>query len=278
MPIATTSLSGGSTAVHYDTYGNPAAPTVVLIHGTGADARQWLHLANHLKDRFHILALDLAGSGRTTGPEGSVALDDLASQVRAVVHHAGINSYHLLGHSLGAMVAASIAAASPQRIASLVLHAGWVHADVEMTATFEQWRTLLATGGNALLAEAIALQAFGPHYWAGVADLDTHRRLVAQMASTIAPGTDLLIGLDLAIDLTTALSAITAPTLLLHSRHDRIVPKARRDALSASLPHAHVVELDQGHAAPAIDPDGFAVEVSRFLATHARPRHSIEHR
>jgi pimeloyl-ACP methyl ester carboxylesterase len=104
--------------------GNASTPsTVVLLHGFGADKEHWLDVIPLLGAQgFHVVAPDLPGFGANfPDPDGQYDATSLAKQMRSFAKQAGLVSFHLVGHSIGAIVAASYAYASPTEVASLTL-------------------------------------------------------------------------------------------------------------------------------------------------------------
>ncbi|HEY3504426.1 MAG TPA: alpha/beta fold hydrolase [Actinocatenispora sp.] len=265
MPRTSVPISGGRADVAYDRTGS--GPGLVLVHGTGADRNQWRPLTAAVADRYTVVAPDYSGSGETTDPGGPLTLADLAAEVLAAADHAGLDTFHLVGHSLGAAVAAHLAADHPARVRSLALHAGWVATDARMATDLRHWRELLradARHGTTLFAEMLTLTAFGPRYWARTT-VEANAQLVRALAPVVAPGTDRQVHVDLAVDLTDRLAAITAPTLVLASAYDRIVGPEQQQALVAGIAGARYAEIDAGHGAPAEDPVGFVARLATFL-------------
>src|SRR5439155_11242532 len=84
---------------------------VVLVHGTTGSRLHWLLQAPALAARFRVVLPEYAGSGETPDPGRPLEVDDLVDQVAAVTDHLGLDRYHLGGWSLGAVVAAAVAAA-----------------------------------------------------------------------------------------------------------------------------------------------------------------------
>ena len=93
-------------------WGAPAAPLVVLLHGAGANAHWWDHLAPELARDHHVVALDFRGHGSSDHPEEHRAGAFLAD-LGALLAHLGADGPFLVGASLGAHIAASHAARSP---------------------------------------------------------------------------------------------------------------------------------------------------------------------
>lgn len=105
-----------------DTVEAGAGPLVVLVHSSVAGARQWRRLMSDLEDRFHLIAVNLFGYGRTPAWTGqsSQRLEDQAALVEAALpDEAG--SLCLVGHSFGGSVAMKAAGRLGKRVDKLVL-------------------------------------------------------------------------------------------------------------------------------------------------------------
>lgn len=119
---------------------NPAGRRkVIALHGWMDNAASFIHLSPRLDD-CHILALDLAGHGCSDHrpPQATYNLWDDLLDILAAADSQGWQQFHLLGHSRGAMVSLLLAAAMPERIASLVLIDGLVPGPVEVADTAAQ--------------------------------------------------------------------------------------------------------------------------------------------
>ncbi|MBC2878975.1 MULTISPECIES: alpha/beta fold hydrolase [Streptomyces] len=269
MPSTTATLSHGEATVAYDRTGS--GPGLVLVHGTGATKEQWQPLTGAVADRFTVVAPDLSGSGATTDHGGPLTVADLADEVLAAADDAGLATFHLAGHSLGAVVAVHLAATHPGRVRSLALHAAWVRTDSRMAAEFRYWLALLRTDalhGTDLFVRMLPLMAFGPRYWEHTDDA-SYEALVGALSGAIAHGTDRQTEADLTVDLGPLLGRITAPTLVLASAHDRIIDAGQQQALLSGIADSRYAEIDAGHGAPGEDPEGFAAKLAAFLDERA---------
>ena len=264
MPKVSVPLEGGDAVVHYDRTGD--GPALLLLHGTAASREQWGPLTAEA-GRFTVLAPDFSGSGRTTDHGGPVSVEDLAAEAEAVLDHAGIEAAHVVGHSLGGVVAAHLAGTRPHRVRSAVLHAAWPVTDVRQDAEFRYWLDLLDQG-EANFARMLPLMAFGPRYWEQ-ATAESNEQLVKTLETVIEPGADRQIEADRAVDLRHVLGKITAPVLVLGSAHDRLITAEQQRELVAAIPDARAAEIDAGHGAPAELPAEFARLVLDFVGEHA---------
>jgi pimeloyl-ACP methyl ester carboxylesterase len=108
--FTTPSLAGVS--LHALRRGPARAPRLVLLHGGGANAHWWDHIAGELADDFHVVALDFRGHGDSDYPD-RVEEDAFARDLEALLEHLGAPEAILIGHSMGAHVALGAASRGP---------------------------------------------------------------------------------------------------------------------------------------------------------------------
>jgi pimeloyl-ACP methyl ester carboxylesterase len=113
----------GKGQISYLVGGKPGASTVLLLHGFAADKEHWLDVFPHLDlAGYQIVAPDLPGFGANfPDPDDKFDATTLAKQMRTFAKQAGLVSFHIVGHSIGGIVAASYAYAFPNEVASLTL-------------------------------------------------------------------------------------------------------------------------------------------------------------
>lgn len=112
----------GSTLFYYDSRPDaaPEAPVTLLLHGLGDEADTWRHVFQPLSERSRVLAPDLPGFGRS-GPLPGYTIPALIEALLAFMDALKLPPAVLIGNSLGAMLAQSIALGTPQHLRSLVL-------------------------------------------------------------------------------------------------------------------------------------------------------------
>ena len=265
MPTVDVPVTGGISKANYFVAGN--GPGLVLVHGTGATGQgTWGPLVETLSNQYTIVAPDLPGSGDTRDPGGPITIRDLVAHVVAAALDAGLDSFHLIGHSLGAVVATATASLHPDMVRSLTAHAGWIKPDPQMVFQFELWKQLVLTD-PAAMARVLLLTAMGKdtlHAW--------DRTGFEQAAEAF---TDLLDGAkdgfarqseaDMTIDITDFLPNVTAPTLIISSADDRIVPPHHQYELAERIPHATLLRVPGGHGLPAENPTLLATKITEYL-------------
>ncbi len=101
----------------------PDAQSVLMLHGFAGDKQNWNDVGQLLIDRgYHLVVPDLPGFGQNQKhPDLSYDVTSQTKRVRAFVQKIGLESFHLVGHSVGGSIAAAIAYSAPKQVASLTL-------------------------------------------------------------------------------------------------------------------------------------------------------------
>lgn len=100
-----------------------AGPTLVLVHGYLGGSAQWQAEIERLRHRFDVIAPDLAGYGDASHLAAPTEMAAHAYAVLATLDHLGVDRFHLLGHSMGGMVAQEVVRLASPRVRQLVLYA-----------------------------------------------------------------------------------------------------------------------------------------------------------
>ncbi len=111
----------GDLEMYYDEQGDPHAEPVLLIMGYGGNADAWAPQIAALGAKYRVVAFDNRGAGRTTQPEGPYSVPQMADDAAGLLVALGITSAHVIGASMGGMIAQELVLRHPQRVRSLVL-------------------------------------------------------------------------------------------------------------------------------------------------------------
>lgn len=111
----------GDFDIHYYEGGPKDAPTILMIHGFGADKDNWLLFSRPLTGKYHVIALDLPGFGESSKPEGAYDVGTQVERLAAFSQQLGISKAHLIGNSMGGHIAALYAARHPEQVLSVAL-------------------------------------------------------------------------------------------------------------------------------------------------------------
>ncbi|MGP4029265.1 alpha/beta fold hydrolase [Actinomadura sp. 3N407] len=253
----------GPDKVHYEIDGE--GPGLVLVHGAGGDAAKVFGGAvPHFADSRTVIRPNLSGSGQTTDDGGPLSIERLAGQVVAAAKSAADGPVDLLGFSMGACVAAAVAATNPELVHRLILMGGTTHTtDPRDRFNFAFWQDLL-TADFALFERFALLQGFSP------AMLDTfgHDGLAASLGAEWPPGLRRQVALATGLDIRDLLPMIQAPTLVIGFGGDQMLPIKNARELHEAIPGSDFVEIpDWGHMDFLVRPDLIVPQVHRFLGS-----------
>jgi 3-oxoadipate enol-lactonase len=243
-------------------------PWLVLVMGLGFDRDGWEPVLPGLQRRFRLVLIDNRGCGRSGTDGRGFTVKDLAADVIAVMDSARIRSAHVLGVSLGGMVAQEVAIGYPDRVRRLVLACttpGWPLAHPMPTASL---RLLAASRRmppevairrnveNALAASTLERDPeLAERLIQHQRERPTDRKAWAALASA---GAKYYGGFGQ--------TRIRAGTLVVHGMADTVVDPRNAGLLVRRIPQAELLMLpDAGHLFVWEDPDTFVSAVNRFL-------------
>ena len=133
-PFEQRSVTVDGCDINYLQWGDPVDAGLVFVHGGGAHAHWWTHVAATFGPRVRCVALDLSGHG-DSGRRAEYSLETWTDEVVAVAADAGIPNPVVIGHSMGGMVSIATAARHPDVLRGLVIVDSPVfEADAEVTA------------------------------------------------------------------------------------------------------------------------------------------------
>lgn len=115
------------TDIFYREAGNKNAPTLVLLHGYPTSSYQYRNLIDNLSDKYHLIAPDYPGYGRSEQPpiaNFSYTFENIANSMEKLIDTLGVKKYSLYLMDYGAPVGFRIAAKNPEKIQSLIIQNG----------------------------------------------------------------------------------------------------------------------------------------------------------
>jgi len=107
---------------HYLEWGDPANPTLVMLHGVSQQAHSWDFVSLALSPDYHVIAVDQRGHGDTDwAADGVYSLDSMQADIDGVVEVLGLNDFNLMGHSMGGRNSFIWASRHPGMLRSLTI-------------------------------------------------------------------------------------------------------------------------------------------------------------
>ena len=249
-------------ALHAQVWGDAALPPLLALHGWLDNAGSFARLAPRLATRYRVIALDLPGHGHSDHLAAGASYHylDYVQAVLAAADALRLDRYSLLGHSLGAGIAALVTAASPERIERLLLIEGLGPLGDDGSHTLQRFREALAPRGDngkplrifRDVAQAIAARSMASGLPAGQARPIVERGLV-EAGGGWRWRSDPRLTRPSAMRLAEAqvhalLRGIAAPTaLLLAQPATSYLPSAPMQARAECVANIAVSHLDGGH-------------------------------
>jgi 3-oxoadipate enol-lactonase len=237
---------------------------VLLVHGLGYTREGWGPLREQLACRYRVLSFDNRGIGESEIPPGPYTVAELARDAVDVLDAAGAERAHVIGASLGGMVAQLLAAEHPERVARLVL-VGTTPGGAGAYPLPQ--RTLALMAEAASLPPDVALRRFVENALAPGSPLVDEVLAYRQQHQPDPVGWAAQAAAGAAWDADGRLGLITARTLVVAGTADAVVDPRNAQLLADAIPGAGLELLDgAGHLPFWERPGEFATLVERFLA------------
>lgn len=250
-----------------------AGEPILLIHGLGYDRRGWGPAPGILAARFRVITFDNRGVGESDAPPGPYTTAEMAADAAAVLDVAGVERAHVVGTSLGGMIAQELGLTYRHRVETLVLSATtpggddafpMPEASVELYAALaddpspENLRRVVE---NSLSERTVATR---PELVEEILRyrLDHRPGPTAWLAQASAART---------FASRTALAALDTPTLLIHGTDDNVVDPRNAELLARAIPDVELVLVPgTGHLGYWERATHFADTVADFLTRRSR--------
>lgn len=240
-----------------------SGPPVLLIMGLSFTHEMWYRVAPGLAAEYRTIVFDNRGMGRSDVPRGPYTMRRMASDARAVMDAAGVEAAHVIGASMGGMIAQELALRHPERVRSLMLG---------------------CTTSRGLLGKWPEFR-YGPRQWSGRSREERERSLRSLLYAETTP--EERIEEDLRVrcgcrwcykgflnqfsgilmwSAYRRLPRIGVPTLVIHGDQDRLVPPENGRVIASRIPGARFELIrDAGHILITDQPEACAEAIGRFL-------------
>ena len=237
-------------------------PGVLFIQGVGVVGEGWRPQVDALSRHFTCISFDNRGIGASLLEDGALSIDAMAGDAIAIMDAEGIDRFHVVGHSMGGVIAQAVALQAPTRVRTLSLLCTFARG---RDATALSWPMLVMGLRTRIGTRAMRRRAFLELIMPGT---EVSAAEVERRAAELAP----IFGHDLAdqppivmtqlralgkYDAWSRLASLASiPTLVMSAQRDIIARPASGRALAATIPGSTYVELDGvGHGVPIQYPE-----------------------
>ncbi len=242
--------------------------TIVLVNGLADDLDSWmLQVPDLLAAGYRVLSFDNRGVGASDKPIGPYSTAMMADDVKHLVDALSLTRFHMVGVSMGGMIAQQYAIRYGGDLASLVLGCTYAAPGPFCSRLFSFWQDLAPVAGLGAVMRDVLLWAFTPPFFtereAEAAEFEQALRFIDQpvpayLAQLAAIQTH---------DTRASLASIEAPTLVLAGEDDVLIPVSLQRELHGLLNGAEWAEAPGGHAFMWEYPSEFNRAILDFLGS-----------
>ncbi|MGA7877205.1 MAG: alpha/beta hydrolase [Desulfoferrobacter sp.] len=242
---------------------------LLFIHGLGSSLRDWERQVPFFSRNHQVITLDVRGHGRSDKPLGRYSIQLFAADIAELIRLLGLAPVHIVGISMGGMIAFQMAVSKPELLKSLVVvNSGpeFVLHGIRQKLPFLWRRLIVRFMGMRKLGEILGKRLFPKP------SQESLRRLIAERWAQNDRKTYLnsLRALN-GWSVTNRLEDIRCPTLILTAEQD-YTPPAYKEAYAARIPLARVLAIpDSRHLTPLDQPDAFNHALEAFLSSIIAP-------
>jgi 3-oxoadipate enol-lactonase len=248
--------------LYYETAGQ--GEPLLLLHGLGSRSDDWQLQMPAFAARYCVVAADMRGHGRSAKPPGPISVAMMAADVLGLLDALGIDAAHIVGLSMGGMIAFQMAVDWPERVRSLVI----VNSAPELVAhTFGErlriWQRLTLAR---LFKPARTAHFLGPRLFPKPEQAELRAQFIAHWAQNDPRAYRAAMRALVGWSVLDRVGAIRCPTLVISGDRD-YTPPAAKEGYTALIPNARLVVIeDSGHATPIDQAEAFNACVLDFLA------------
>jgi len=265
MPFADTN----GLSLYYEEHGQ--GEPLLCITGLAADHLTWALQVEAFAARHRTIVFDNRDVGQSSYADGPYELADMARDALGLADALGLETFHLLGASLGGAIAQHLALAAPERVRTLSLAITWAGSGAyarEKTRLWKQERRLRDRDG---WLDSLLLATVSERFYESEEMVAFVRQVIRSNEHPQEPeGFERQADASSRHDLRGRLGALTMPVHVISGEHDILVPRWKQDELVAEIPGArHTVIAGGAHSLTLEKPDEFNAAVLDFIADAA---------
>ncbi len=245
--------------IGYDLEGDDGTP-VVFLHGVGSDRTVWREQVTHFGQDHRALALDFRGHGESEIPADPIDRPAFAADVAGVLTALELGPAHIVGLSMGGVMALETLRLYPDLVSSLTL--------ADTFAYFPGWEEGMRTRERDLLQMSMREIAESriPACLRPDPDPARLRAAIEQMAAKDKRVYSESSAATWSPDYRSMLREVRMPTLVLWGEHDTVTPRALSEELHALIPGSVLrVIPDAGHISNLDNPEAFNAALREFI-------------
>ncbi|WP_426406979.1 alpha/beta fold hydrolase [Bradyrhizobium ganzhouense] len=259
-------LSHGSYRIRYELDGPADAPAYVLVNGLTQYAELWTAYRDALLARhFRVATFDMLGQGGSDKPALFINQDDQVAALHGLISELGDGPVFLSGISFGGLIALRYAIAHGQRLSGLVPMSCFAELSPQLLLIGNALRTGLILGGTSYLQDLLLPMNLSDQWLKPLLDkLDGVKRQGWLVNDVYALQNLMESFLDFQ-PITSQLSSITVPTMILNGEFDFLTPRALHETLRVEIPNSALVIIPEAYHAFTLEKGALTADLlARF--------------
>lgn len=270
----------GDVELYYEEHGS--GDPLLLIMGLAADSTAWMFQLPAFAEHYRTIVFDNRGIGRSAKPAGPYTIGGMADDTAGLLAALGIERTHVVGVSMGGMIAQELALRHPERVRSLVLACTYPEPDEEIrlgraTSIAQLGGSVDAAGAATLDMAAVdpmmIFQTLMPKVFSPSFLMNQLPTLMQLFSGALQWGFSIeaimaQVDAVMSHNATDRLRHIVAPTLVITGDSDLLIPPTNSDVIAVEIPGAKLVKIPGGtHGFNFETPEIFNQGILEFLAT-----------
>ena len=245
--------------------------TIVLVNGLADDLETWVLPADDfLAAGYRVLRFDNRGIGASSKPAGPYSSRMLADDAKALVDSLGITGFHLMGVSMGGMIAQEYALAYPADLRSATFACTYAAPGPFCSRMFAMWADMAPVLGVPFVMRDVTLWAFTlPFFEQRTAELEEFEIAMRYMDQPVHAYLAQLAVIQ-AHDTASRLGEITTPSLVLAGEEDILIPVALSRRIHEAIPGSEWATTKGGHGCIWEHPAEFNRTYLDFVARYRK--------
>jgi 3-oxoadipate enol-lactonase len=273
--IAATSDTGsarvrvGDIELHYERYGS--GEPVLLLHGLGSSILDWEPQITALSQQYQVVAVDFRGHGQSDKPAGPYSIPGFAEDIANLISQLGLGPMHVVGISMGGMVAFQLAVDAPEQVRSLVI----INSGPEFPS--HTLKAKLVIQSRLLMLKFMGMRRLGTAIAKRLFPAPEHKSLrhlfVDRFSSNDPRAYESSVRAIARFSLADRLDQIRCPVLVVSSDRD-YTPVSAKQAYLPQLASAKLIVIrNAGHACTLDQPDQVNTSLLDFLHSQRGTSH-----
>ena len=265
MPFA----DANGLSLYYEEHGE--GEPLLCVMGLAADHLAWALQLEAFGSRHRTIVFDNRDVGQSSYADAPYEIEEMAADTLGLADALGLDSFHLLGASLGGAIAQHVALAAPERVRTLQLAVSWAGSGAYAREKTRLWASERRLRSREDWLDSLLLATVSEAFYENEAMVDFVRQVMLSNEHPQEPdGFERQSRSSSGFDLRGRLGGLSMPVHVISGAHDILLPRWKQEELAAEIPGAVLTVIERGsHALQLEFPQEFNAAVLDFIAAHA---------